>query len=462
MSSNPLRRVVEDWRAERRAPVPFPPGDTTVSLRRTHDIITDPLSVLLDAYQRHGPVFTLRLMHARHVFALGPAANHCMLVTDPSSFGWRDGVMADLIPLVGDGLLTTDGEFHDWSRRLMLPAFQRERTVAAHQVIRDETERAVAGWDADGRVDLYWWARELAVRIGMRALLGIDPDQRLGGLDPGAEIERAQAFHGRELWLKLLRGPGTPYAALMAARRRLDGLLYGEIARRRQTGRRGDDVLSRLLDAVDEDGARLADGQIRDQVMTLLLASHLSTAATIAFLFYELGRHPEWTRRVVAELDALGREPTAAELFGGALSQLDLAIDETLRLYPPGWLGPRRCLRTVTVAGVAVPRGVHAHYCPLASHRLPDVWEYPDEFRPERFAPGNRERIPRGAYVPFGAGSRICIGMRFAQLEVRTIAARVLRAYGHSLDPGFQLRLRVTPSLAPRHGMPLQLSRRGA
>jgi cytochrome P450 len=146
--------------------------------------------------------------------------------------------------------------------------------------------------------------------------------------------------------------------------------------------------------------------------------------------------------------------------MGSALPSLDLALDETLRLYPAAWLGPRRCVETVEIAGVTVPRGAQVHYSSLASHRLPDVWEEPDEFRPERFAPGSRERIPRGAYVPFGAGSRICLGMRFGQLEIRTIASRVLQELGLALDPGHALRIRVTPSLAPEDGMPLLVTRR--
>jgi cytochrome P450 len=459
VSTNPFRRLLDDWRAERQAPVPYPPGDTTLSLRRTHLISTEPLGLLLDAYQRHGPVFTLRLMHQRHVFALGPEANQCILVRDAAKFGWREGIMGDLIPLVGDGMLTTDGDFHRRARRIVMPVFGRERTASAHAVMCEETERALARWGTSEPLEVYTSARELALRIAMRTLLGIDPDRRPAGLDVAAEFERAQAFHGRELWLKLLRGPGTPFAEMVVASRRLDGFVYAEIARRRRSGH-GDDVLSLLLEAEDEDGYRLPDRQIRDEVMTLLLASHLSTAATTAFLLYELARHPQWTARIIAELTALGHDPSAAELQDGALEQLDLALAETLRLYPAAWLGPRRCLETVTIAGVTVPRGAHVHYCSLASHRLPDVWENPDEFQPERFAPKRRDRIPRRAYIPFGGGSRICLGMRFAQLEVKTIAARVLRDFSFSLAPGFRLRLRVTPSLAPANGVPLLVSRR--
>src|SRR3954447_26990329 len=131
VSTNPFLRLAEDLRSERRAPVAFPPGDTRPSLRRTERFARHPLPLLLDAYERYGPVFTLRIFHGNTVFMLGPEANHFMLVSHAHLFRWRDGYMGDLIPFVGDGLLTIDGEFHRRSRRAMLPAFHRERIARA-------------------------------------------------------------------------------------------------------------------------------------------------------------------------------------------------------------------------------------------------------------------------------------------------------------------------------------------
>src|SRR5215210_765070 len=302
---------------------------------------------------------------------IGPAANHRILVSHASDFRWRDGAFADLIPLLGDGLLTIDGEFHHRSRRIMLPAFHRERIAAALATMESEIERAIAPWRAGDRIDLYAWGRELALRVAMRALFGLDPDRRPAALHPAQEFERALGFYGREYWLQVLRGPRTPWAALTGARRRLDRLIFSEISRRRRSRERGEDLLSLLLDASDEDGGRLSDRHVRDQVMTLLFAGHDATTATVAFLFYELARHPE-----------LADDPAFV---------LDHAVDETLRLYPAAWVGPRRSREPSVIAGVPVPGGVPVNYSSWASHRLPDVWEEPEAFRPERFAPGNRE-----------------------------------------------------------------------
>jgi cytochrome P450 len=441
VTTSPVRRVAYDLAIERHAQGPYPPGDVWPSARRTHRMIADPLRLLLEGYARHGPIFSLRIFHARHVFMLGPEANHFILVSHADHFRWRDGAFGDLIPLLGDGMLTIDGDFHRRSRRIMLPAFHRERIAAAQATMAEEVERAVAPWHDGARLDLYHWARELALRVALRALFGFDPDRRPAGLDATAEFERALGFSGREYVLQVLRGPRTPFAQMMTARRRLDALLYAEIARRRRSGERGEDLLSLLLDARDEDGSALSERHVRDHLMTMLFAGHDTTTATIAFLFYELARSPQWAARV------------------GEEAQLEQAIEETLRLYPPAWIGPRRAARAFEFAGHTVPAGALVNYSSWASHRLPDVWESPHAFRPERFAPEARKRIPRGAYVPFGGGSRICIGMRFGQLEIRTIAARVLRDFRLELAPGFRMAIRQTPTLGPRAGLPMVVKR---
>ena len=132
-----------------------------------------------------------------------------------------------------------------------------------------------------------------------------------------------------------------------------------------------------------------------------------------------------------------------------------MAVDETLRLHPPAWVGPRRALADTDLCGVPIPRGAHVNYCSYASHRLPDVFPDPEAFRPERFTQQARAALPRGAYVPFGAGSRTCVGMRFGQLEVKAIATRLLQRAALELPPGHRLEVRQTPTLGPRGGLPM-------
>ena len=221
--------------------------------------------------------------------------------------------------------------------------------------------------------------------------------------------------------------------------------------------------MSLLLASRAEDREALSDEQVRDQVMTLLFAGHDTTTSTVSFLFYELARHPQALQRILDEQDRyLGRRaPTAADLVSG-LPELEMAIDETLRLYPAAWVGPRRAVATFEFAGHTVPAGAHVSYCSWASHRLPEVFPDPEAFRPERFAPEARARLPKGAYVPFGGGSRICLGMRFGQLEIKTIATLLLQRFRLELTPGPEMRIRHAPTLSPTGGLKMTLRERGA
>jgi cytochrome P450 len=423
-----IERVRSDMRWQRAARGQFPPGELGFSMRRTREFEREPLHLLLRLYDEYGPVFSMRLMYAPVVFALGPEANHYMTVSGASNFRWRDGGMGDLIPLLGDGLLTTDGDYHRRARRIMLPAFHREQIAAAQNLMAEEAERALEPWRAGERLDLYAWTRRLALRVAMRALFGFDPSH---STDMAAKFEGALGYWGRAYAAQMLRGPGSPYRAMVDARDWLDRVIFAEIDRRRRSGERGQDILSLLLDATDEDGSVLSDQELRDQVMTLLFAGHDTTTSTVTFLFYEHARNP-------------------------GDHDLDLAIDETLRMYPPAWIGPRRSIEPFELHGVRVPGGVLVNYCSWASHHLAEVFPEPFEFRPERFLPEARAALPKGAYVPFGGGSRTCIGMRFGLLEVRTIADAILARFRLELaEPERKLSIRQMPTLSPRGGLPV-------
>jgi cytochrome P450 len=435
--SGVLGRMQLDFRTQRSARGSWPPGELSFSMRRTREFEREPLPLLLRLRERHGPVFTLRLLYHPVVFAIGPEANHYMTVSHASNFRWRDGGMGDLIPLLGNGLLTTDGDYHRRARRIMLPAFHREQLAASTSIMDEEAERAVSGWRAGDRLDLYTWTRRLALRIAMRALFGFEPDRDPGDAHMAVEFEEALGYWGRDYAVQMLRGPGSPWRAMNRAKAKLDRVIFAEIARRRSSGERGVDILSLLLDASDEDGSRLSDGELRDQVMTLLFAGHDTTTSTVAFMFYELARNP-------AEVPPLDE------------ARLDMVVDETLRMYPPAWIGPRRSIEPFELCGVRVPGGVMINYCSWASHHLPEVFPEPSRFRPSRFAPEAKAALPKGAYVPFGGGSRTCIGMRFGQLEVKAIARAILRHFVLELAvPSHVPSIRQMPTLSPRGGLPV-------
>jgi cytochrome P450 len=212
-------------------------------------------------------------------------------------------------------------------------------------------------------------------------------------------------------------------------------LIYSEIVRRRKSGQRGDDILSLLLDTRDEDGDPLESEQIRDEVMTLLFAGHDTTASTTTFLFYELALRPEI-------LHAPGVTP-------------EMLREETLRKYPPAWVGPRRTNGQFEFAGHTVPAGAHCQYSSWVSHNLPDVWTDPASFDPYRFTSEGMAAMQKGQYVPFGGGSRTCIGMRFGEAEIGVFIRRLLERFRFELDPAYELEIRTAPTISPRRGMPM-------
>lgn len=429
-----------DLRQERRASIPYPAGDTSFSLRRTRDGIFNALPMLLDAYERYGPVFSLRMFHLNTVWALGPEANREILLRNPTNFLWREGSFADLIPILGDGMLTIDGPFHRASRMALVPAFTKGRIQASRELIDTEIEKALENWKPGDRFDLMEWTREFALGVAMKALLGFDDRHTSRTSQAAHDFETALSFFGQSLWGQIRRGPGSHYRAMTQASARLDEVIYAELELRRRTAAgsddgHGDDLLGLLLDLQAQGGVELTDKHLRDQVMTMMFAGHDTTTSTVTFLFYELSRNPE--------------------LVDDPQFNLDHAIDETLRMYPPAWVGPRRTAEACEIAGVPVPERASVNYSSWASHHLPDVWDQPEEFRPERFAPGNVEQIPKGAYVPFGAGSRTCLGMRFGQAEITSIATHVLQRFRLEVDPGYQLRTWQSPTISPRDGMPV-------
>jgi cytochrome P450 len=465
-SANPLSVVIDDLRSARQATVPFPPGETRFSPTRTRRIVTDPLELLLEAYERYGPVFTLRLMHQPVVFMIGPEANHYMLVSHAQNFVWRESHFRELIGLLGDGLLTIDGDFHRRSRQIMLPAFHRKQIEASVAVVLEEAEAAISRWEVGQELDFYAWTRRLALRIAMRAVFGLDPDGiDARRIDAAALFTTALGYYTRDPALRMLRGPGSPWARMRAAREQLNDLIYSEIARRRGSGERGMDVLSLLLDAHDEDGAALNERQIRDEVMTLLFAGHDTTTSTLGFMFYELSRAPELQRPLVEEqervLPAGSGRPSPEHLTGEGLPQLEMVLEETLRMYPPAWIGPRRSIEPFEFGGLAVPGRTYVNYSSWVSHHLPEVFPHPERFEPERFTPERKAALPKGAYVPFGGGSRTCIGMRFGQLEIRAIATLILARYSLQIPQDLKLRIRQAPTIGPRDGLPVRIAGRG-
>ncbi len=461
LSPNPVRRLAEDVRTELRVRRNggYPPGAMDFDLGRTLRMAHDPLPILLSLYERYGPIFSVRILHHPVVFMLGPEANQFITVSHPENFHWREGSFGDLIPLLGDGLLTIDDGYHDRAREIMMPAFHRRQISAAVDVMRAEADIAIAGLRAGEIVDVYGWMRGLAMRIAMRALLGLDPDEAGKGAAAAEHFERALGFYGIDFHLRLLRGPGSPWAKMVASRAVLDEIVHAEISHRRANPDPGkNDILSLLLSVRDEEGEGFSDREVRDQVMTLMFAGHDTSTSTLTFMMYELARHPDVASGLQEEQDRVldGAAPTIDQLER-EMPYLNMVLDEVLRLYPPAWIGPRRSVRDFEFGGHSVPKGAYVNYSSWASHRIPEVFPEPEAFVPERFTPERKAALPRGGYVPFGGGQRICIGKRFGQTEVKLVATMLLQQLRLDALPGRTMTVRQMPTLSPKGGLEMRV-----
>ncbi len=458
-----LARIADDVRRERRVRrrAKLPPGDIAPSFANTRRIISDPLGLLLEHERRFGPVFTIRLLHEPIVWAVGAEVNHQILVTDFDAFSWREGRFADLWPLLGDGMLNIDGAYHREFRMLMLPAFHRDYVAGVAATMIDE---AVAAADTlrDGQVvEIYHWTRELALRIALRGLLGLDGT---GGREqPLAKaFEESLAIHGEPVLLQLLPLPRTPLARAIAARQRLDALVRAEIDERRRRGDPGRGVLGLLLSATDDGGSPLPADVVRDQAVTLLFAGHDTTTTTFTFLLHELGRTAPARQALEEELDRVlgGRDPSPADLDGQKLPVLERTLKETLRCYPAAWVGPRRATRDVTLGTMPVPAEIGVQYSSWATHHLPQLYPDPFRFDPDRFLPEREAALPRGAYIPFGGGSRMCLGKRFGEYELRALATVLLTRVRLEPLSVADPQIVTTPTLGPKGGLQFVIRRR--
>ncbi len=442
----------------------YPPGAQDFNMGRTLRMARDPLPILLSLYERYGPIFSVRILHHPVVFMLGPEANHFITVAHPENFHWRESSFGDLVPLLGDGLLTIDDAYHDRAREIMMPAFHRRQIAAAVEVMRAEADGAIATLRVGEIVNVYGWMRRLAMRIAMRALLGLDPDEAGKGATAAEHFERALSFYGIDFHLRLLRGPGSPWSKMVASRAVLDEIVFGEITHRRANPDSGKtDILSLLLGVRDDAGEGFSDREVRDQVMTLMFAGHDTSTSTLTFMMHELARHPDVVARLQQEQEQVlgGNAPTIDQLER-EMPYLNMVLDEVLRLYPPAWIGPRRAVRDFEFGGCSVAEGAYVNYCSWASHRIPEVFPEPEAFVPERFAPERKAALPRGAYVPFGGGQRICIGKRFGQTEVKLVATMLLQRLRLDALPGRTMTVRQMPTLSPKGGLEMRVTERSA
>jgi cytochrome P450 len=392
----------------------LPPGPRWPLAVQTLRFGLDPYGLFESAHRAFGDVFTLRVMAETWVILAHPDAVRELYGHGPDELD-SGAANVSLRPLLGtQNLLLLDGAAHLRRRKLVLPPFHGERMRAYEELIREATHRETATWPVGAPVRTLPRMHAVTLRVVLRAVFGVHEGPELDRL--GASLRRLVAWttDPRRGLVFAFLGPDR-LMSLRGFRRQLadvDGQLLAEIARRRHAPDLVDrpDILSLLLRARHEDGGALSDRELRDELMTLLVAGHETTASLLSWALTEVARDPE----------------AQARLASGEEGLAEAAITETLRLHPPVPLGSLRRLRhPMTIAGWQLPAGATVASCSLLIHRRPDIYEQPTTWRADRFL---STRPPPGAWIPFGGGVRRCVGAAFAQFEARTVLDEVTRA----------------------------------
>ncbi len=441
---------------------PFPAGPGPVSAFRGlmpgRDMSRIPAFFAATA-ATYGPMSSWRLGPRRFFLVNEPNLIEELLVTRAPAFVKSRGVQR-LQRLLGTGLLTSNGAFHLRQRRLVQPAFHRERIAAYATTMVRLADRFAAGVTAGATLAIDAEMVRLTLAIAAETLFGANVDAEAGTI--GHAVDEAMAGFPAALspigeLLDYL--PMVPIVRrFRAARAQLDAIVYRLIDEKRAAiaaGRPGDDVLTMLLEARVDDQTMTAE-QIRDEAMTMFLAGHETTANALGWAWWLLAKHPAVAAALRAELErVLGdRLPTAADV--PALRLTHDIVAETLRLYPPAWVVGRTATRPTEIGGWRVPRNGIVIASQLVMHRHPQLWREPDAFRPERWSNGETDGLPKFAFFPFGGGNRICIGESFAWTEAVLVLATIARRWHFAPSPGLTT-VETAPlvTLRPKTSIPL-------
>lgn len=421
-------------------------------LRNVRAFAKSPLAFLREQADRYGDFVEMRMLGGKWLLVSHPDDIETLVVKHARVMG-RDAYTVVLQRVLGLGLLTSDGELWKRQRKLMSQAFTPRRIHQYAQAMVRVTDAAIAGWRDGDVVDLHEEMSRVTMAIVADVLFGASVEERdvevvRHALEDLTEFlaQSPEAIFQIPSWVptprnrRVSRGVGA-----------IDALVY-EMIRRRRAGEKRTDLLDTLLAAQDDEGARMSDAQLRDEVITLFLAGHETTALALAHTLYLLSKHPDVERRLFAEIDAVlgGRLPSAEDL--PALPYLDRVLKEAMRLYPPAWTIGREATEDLELRGRRIERGTQIMMSQWLVHRDPRWFPNPEGFDPDRWLPERSAGLPRYAYFPFGGGPRVCIGNHFAMMEAALALTIVLQRHRIELLPG--QRLELSPSVTLRQKGP--------
>jgi cytochrome P450 len=443
----------------------LPPGPKGLPwLGSITDLIRDRLTFVTRNRQRYGDAVHYRLAGRNAFQFTDPRDIETILVGRQHHF-LKDEITRSLSGTLGNGLLTSEGELWRHQRKLVAPSFQPRQIESYAKTMVEEAARSLSEMPIGPVFDVHPKMMALTLRVVIKTLFGTEADStfdfdRVGRIIKGllAEFE-AYNFSWQALlprWAPF--GPGARSRRLVAE---LDEMLLA-IIRDREGKPAGDDLLSRLHAASSDEGNRMTIGQLRDEMVTMFLAGHETTAVALSYALYLLSLHPDVSRRVAEEVRGVARDRPLTTADIPKLRFCDAVVRESMRLYPPAWTVGRQVATECPVGKYMLPAGSIVLIPQWAVHRDPRWFAEPEAFRPDRWLDGLAQRLPAFAYFPFGGGPRVCVGNHFAMMELILVLSTLIRSIEVQPVPGFQVELHPAVTLRPRGGLPLSFRQRAA
>ncbi len=446
----------------------YPPGPHGLPLLGVvFDALRDPLELFTRAIREHGDIVGLTMLHHKYILLTNPEAIRHVLVENPKNYEKSRNYMG-LRVVLGQGLVTSEGDLWRRQRKLAQPAFHHKRIAAFVRSMSECTSDMLARWqrDEEGNViDVHKEMMRLTFRIVGRALLSRDLDGDASAIGEALTVGLHWANDYAESLFPIPPSIPTPKnRRLKVAMHTFDSLIQRAIDERRAevaNGERKDDLLSMLLEARDEEtGEAMSDKLLRDELITMVSAGHETTANALSFALNLLSKHPDWLRKVREEADAVFDDRLPAIDDVKKLQNASMVMEEAMRLYPPVWVFERRALEVDHVGDFEIPKDATVAVAPFALHRSAKLWENPDVFDPTRFSPQAKEGRNKYAYMPFGGGPRTCIGNVFALTEATVVLSMIAQKFQLEMLPGRDLELDAFVTLRPKNGLPMRLRER--
>lgn len=438
-----------------------PPGPAENFYQQLKTLRADFLGYLVNAAQTYGDVVRLQPGPNNYLYLLNhPDLTRRVLVTHADQYRKSAMTQKMVRRFLGNGLILNEGEPHKQQRKLIQPAFHKQRVEAYAEPMVKLTLHEMENWRPDEPFDFEKSMIHLTMHIVAHTLFGTEV---IGGPETVGQIMEvfADAISGQFRALPLPEWMPIPrHLRQRAAVAQMDALIKEMVWEWEKTGEDKGDLMSMLLLAHDDQtGTGMGGQQLRDELVSTYFAGHKTVAKLISWVVYLLTQHPQVAHGVQVEiLDRLdGRSPTPADL--PQLVYLDQVIKETLRLYPSAWVFDREPIEDVDLMGYRIPAGGNIYLSPYVSHRDKRFFERPNAFLPERFAAGWEQRIPKYVYFPFGAGPRVCIGQAFAEMESKLILATILSKFEFKLATSDPILPEPGATLRPKHGLQVYANR---